>query len=304
MKKIKKISLFIVAFLLIGVLIACNGNDGNIKVYTRDTSSGTRDGFFTSIGLSDAVKSNELLAKGYIEVESNGAMVTQVKNDEHGIGYISLSSLESSGLKGLTYNSVAPTEANVINGTYKLTRNFNYMLRDEYADENVEAVAKALQAYMTSIEGIGVIQGADGIVDAAGAKAWSVIKVDHPIVDDANLNITFRVGGSTSVEKVGKALTSAFAELVAGTITFEHEHTGSSDAWKRTNGGEKDGAAALDLGFASREFKTDEGAITTGTIAIDAIVVVVNTKNSLTTVTAADLIKIFKGETSKWSELK
>ncbi|MCK7487779.1 MAG: hypothetical protein MZU97_21480 [Bacillus subtilis] len=41
--------------------------------------------------------------------------------DEFGIGYVSLSSVNST-VKGLYFNGVAPTEANVINNTYGLKR--------------------------------------------------------------------------------------------------------------------------------------------------------------------------------------
>ena len=292
----------LVALLLLGGVAACEKKGNVIKVYTRDTTSGTRDGFFTGINYKDAIKDNTKLVAGYVEIESNGAMINGVKNDEFGIGYISLSSLATSGLKGLEYNGVKPTEANVINGTYKLTRNFNYMLRDNYSDPKVGQVAKAIEAYMKTVEGLGVIKGADGIVDTAGAKSWDSVKAQHPIVDDKTLNITFRVGGSTSVEKAAKAVTAAFKGLVKGTITFEHNHTGSGDAHKRTNGSEKDGANALDLGFASREFKAEEAAASKGRIANDAIVVVVNTKNKLTAITAEMLVKIYKGEVTKWSD--
>lgn len=307
MKNIKKIFMVLVALILIGGLVACGNKetkDHEIKVYTRDTTSGTRDGFFTGIGFKDAIKENTPLVKGYVEVESNGQIISNLKNDQYGLGYISLSSLESSGLKGLEYENVKPTEANVINKTYKLTRNFNYMLRDEYSDPNVSAFAKALEAYMTTIEGLGVIKSADGIVDTTGAKSWDTLKESHPIVDDETLNITFRVGGSTSVEKVGKAITQAFKGLVKGTITFEHNHTGSGDAYKRTNGSEKDGANALDLGFASREFSAEEPATSTGVIAIDAIVVVVNSTNKVEKITAQLLVSIYKGDITKWSEVK
>lgn len=315
MKKFKKIIFVLVALLFAGGLVACKEKeptpdpepvveDHAIKVYTRDTTSGTRDGFFTGINYKDAIKDNAKLVAGYVEIESNGAMINGVKNDEYGIGYISLSSLATSQLKGLKYNGVEPTEANVINGTYKLTRNFNYMLRDEYADAKVGQVAKAIEAYMKTIEGLGVIKAADGIVDTAGAQSWEAVKANHPIINDATLNITFRVGGSTSVEKAAKAVTSAFKGLVQGTITFEHNHTGSGDAHKRTNGSEKDGANALDLGFASREFKAEEAATSKGRIAIDAIVVVVNSKNKVTAVTAEMLVKIYKGEVTKWSGVK
>ena len=52
-------------------------------------------------------------------------MINKIKNDQYGIGYISLSGLEVSGLKGLNYNGIEATEANVLDG-YTLKRPFLY----------------------------------------------------------------------------------------------------------------------------------------------------------------------------------
>ncbi len=78
-----------------------HAESATIKAYTRDTTSGTRDGFFTGIAFKDAKSDNSVLVNGYVEVASNGDMISAIKNDEYSIGYISLSSLEDSGVKGL-----------------------------------------------------------------------------------------------------------------------------------------------------------------------------------------------------------
>lgn len=318
MKKFKKVLIATFSFLLLfGVslgLASCEKDKKKepvkkevptIKVYTRDTSSGTRDGFFTGIGKKELKESNDGLVKGYIEVEGNGDMITKIKNDEYGIGYISLSSLADSGLTGVKYEGIEPNEENVLAGTYKLTRNFNYMTRDEYADENVKKMVEAYIAYMFSKEGIKTITAKGGIVDkdiTTKAKAWDEVKADHTIVDEADLELTVRLGGSTSVEKIAKALTEDFKALLkSDKINIEHDHTGSGDAFKRTNGESKNEAEKLDLGFASREFKDTEKAKTTGKICIDAIVVVVNKENTkLQDATAAQLVDIYTGKIKTW----
>ena len=45
-------------------------SDKKIVCYTRDTSSGTRDGFFTAIGFSEAKEDNEPLAS-HVEAKDN-----------------------------------------------------------------------------------------------------------------------------------------------------------------------------------------------------------------------------------------
>ena len=132
----KKFVLTLVLLLGLG-LSACKKEDDfgakDIKVYTRDSASGTREAFFEILGAKAAAKDNSLLAPSMSEVTGNSDMIAKVKGDKYGIGYISLSSLDGSGLKGLKVGGVAPTKANVLNGTYAVKRNFNYMIRSEFA---------------------------------------------------------------------------------------------------------------------------------------------------------------------------
>ncbi|MCI5744894.1 MAG: hypothetical protein MR270_01265 [Erysipelotrichaceae bacterium] len=57
------------------LLMSCNeasfDTNANITCYTRDTTSGTRDGFFTKIGLEEAKDKNEPLVSRIVEASSN-----------------------------------------------------------------------------------------------------------------------------------------------------------------------------------------------------------------------------------------
>ncbi|MDD3382243.1 MAG: substrate-binding domain-containing protein [Bacilli bacterium] len=305
----KKLFLFVLMFL--GVLITgCSQTevDHTITVYTRDTTSGTRDGFFTTIAFPEAISDNSGLVNGYVELESNGGIINALKNDEYGIGYISLASLETSELKGLSYEGISPTEANVINETYTMKRNFNYIIRENY-DLTAEAdIITAFLAFLETSDAKATVVSKSGIVEITGNESsWDDIKVNYPISLEDNSGITINFGGSTSVESVAKALSAEFS-IKCGNFIAEHNHTGSGDAYKRTQGSEKDGANKLHIGFASREFKltSTETAVqgTYGVICVDAIVAVVNNSNSLGNITAEDLKKIYNGEITKWSELE
>lgn len=302
---LKKLGVSVVATCAMIGLGSC-GSDSEIKLYTRDTSSGTRDGFFTGIGFEDAIKDDTVLPEGKVVVADNGAMITSVKNDEFGIGYISLSSLENSGVKGLSFNGVAPTEENVINKSYGLTRNFNYCLRQSYSNEAVEQIVKAMIAYMSTVEGNATIKQHGGILETAATESWNTIKTEYSIASTDNSSVTIRVGGSTSVKGIVSALLTEFSAK-CGNFKFEYNPTGSGDAYKRTNGSEKDGANAIDLGFASREFKSDSEAMDEslkGKMCVDAIVAVVNETNSLSNVTSDTLLKIYNGTYTKWSDVE
>ena len=278
----------------------------NIICYTRDTTSGTRDGFFTKIGLEKNKASNDGLVTSIVETTSNGNMIQSIKNDKFSLGYISLASLENSGVKGLTYDNVVPSEANVLNETYELTRNFNYVVRNDYAaDSKVKQIVDAFIAYSTTIEGKSIIKQNDGIIALSNTdKSWKDIKANYPITLEDNSKATVRIGGSTSCEKITKALTSAFSPL-CGNFIASHNHTGSGDAYKHTQGKNKDEANGLDIGYLSRELEENEPAATGthGKICTDAIVAVVNEANPLTSTTKEILKAVYTGEKKTWKEL-
>ena len=221
----------------------------NIKVYTRDTDSGTRDGFFTKIGLKNNVKSNEGLVTDIVTTSGNGDMVLKIKNDEYSIGYISLSSLEESSLNGLKYDGVEPTEENVLSKSYELTRNFNYITRVDFDSDEKKQIVEAYVAYLSTKEAKATIIANSGIVKINSTdKSWNDIKANYPICGKDNSNITIKFGGSTSVEKIAKALSQEFASK-CGNFKPEHNHGGSGDAYKFTQGEEKDSTSKLDVGF-------------------------------------------------------
>jgi ABC-type phosphate transport system substrate-binding protein len=56
------------------------------------------------------------------------------------------------------------------------------------------------------------------------------------------------------------------------------------------------------IGFASREFKDSEPANTTGVVAVDAIVAIVNLNNPYTNMTASALKRIYSGQVASWSD--
>ena len=150
------------------------------------------------------------------------------------------------------------------------------------------------------------IQSKDGIVDITGDEpSWDEIKDNYPICLEDNSNITIKFGGSTSVEKIANELSREFSTK-CGNFVAEHNHTGSGDAYKFTQGEGKDSSTFLHIAFASREFKiTEQGAEGTyGKICVDAIVAVVNKINPLDRVTADMLKKIYDGTYSKWEEVK
>ena len=183
-----------------------------IKPYTRDTTSGTRDGFMTKIGIEKA-KSDDTLLKSTVEtVTSNGDMIAKVAADEYGIGYFSYSSVDDAtkqGVKVLNYAGVQATEDSILDGTYTLSRNFNYCTRteDDVNDATKWLIISAFVAFTKTTEGIEAIASEGGLVETStDTRSWDDIKANYPGIDSDHSKITINFGGSTSCEKVAKAL--------------------------------------------------------------------------------------------------
>lgn len=295
----------IASLLVLLVLVGCGSADAGqtsqeIKVYTRDSSSGTRDAFESIIGL-------EALTSESAETTGNGDMAKQVGAGDNGIGYVSLSTdFEANGIKPVSYEGVVPSVETVNAGEYKLARPFSFVTRskgDFPSDAQEQLVNAFIDFLVNSTEGRQVVLAAGGIVDVSSATPWATLKANHPIVDQDNSSLTLKVGGSTSVEKTLTAAVETFIPM-AGGFKYEPNLTGSGDGHKRALGSEKDSANAVDIGFASREFKSEEdvsGGMLSGVFAKDAVVVVVNKSNEVSNFTAQELVDIFSGTTTTWN---
>lgn len=304
----KKLVLLI-GLVLVGTLAACGGaeeswdSSSNITLYTRDTSSGTRAGFMGGIGFDEAAEDDSLLADGFV-IKDNTGILTSMATDEYGIGYISLASLNDT-VRGLQFDGVDPTVANVINNTYGLKRPFNYVLRalDDYANDTEKEISLAFIAFLETTDGADIITN-EGAIPLTSAESWDDIKDNYDVCALDNSGVTIKFGGSDSIEKIALALTESFSPK-CGNFVPEHDHTGSSDGFKRTQGSEKDGDNYKHVGFASRPFKDSEvGATgTQGQLAWDAIVAIVHLDNELTNVTAEDLKKMYRGDYATWDQL-
>lgn len=325
----KKVILLIAAFVMVLGLAACgnsNQEDGwdktkNITVYTRDTTSGTRAGFMGGIGFDDAEDSNDVLVDGFI-TKNNAGIMEAMTTDEYGIGYVSLASVDNT-VKGLYYDGVEPTIANVINNTYGLKRPFNYITREQvvggngYETQDELDIVLAFVAFMGTPDGAAIITD-KGAVPLDSLQSWDDIKDSHSVCATGtdNSDVTIKFGGSDSIVKIAEALSAAFAPK-CGNFVPNHDHTGSGDGYKRTQGANSDwsNAEAKHIGFASRPFKTngDEGTtvtqenlsddVTKGQLGWDAIVAVVHKDNEVTNVTAEDLKKIYEGTYTTWADL-
>lgn len=306
----KKSLLILLTLLVTVTLTACGGTTeeewgaaSTIQIYTRDTSSGTRAGFMGGIDFDEAENDDSVLANGFV-IKDNTGILTSMATDEYGIGYVSLASLDDT-VKALSFDGVTPNITNVINNTYGLKRPFNYVTRalDDFANDTEKEITLAFIAFLSTSDGSDIITN-KGAVPLVTSDTWDDIASQYSICDADNTGVVIKFGGSDSIQKIAEALTADFAPR-CGNFTPEHDHTGSSDGFKRTQGSEKDGDNYKHVGFASRPFKDTEAGSTgtQGQLAWDAIIAIVHVNNKLDSITALELMKIFSGEHTTWNEL-
>ncbi len=305
-----KTKLFVLIFTALLILAGCSSTSDNgfesekINVYTRDTSSGTRDGFMSGIGFKDASSDDSVLVSGFI-TNNNAGIMTAMTTDIAGIGYVSLSSVNDT-IKPLNFENVEATEANVLNDTYGLKRPFVYMRRVDgnYVNEREYELTLAFIAFMESNDGADVIND-EGATAVNGNGNWASLLGNHPVCELDNNDVTLNFGGSDSITRIAEALSAAFSPR-CGNVNTVNNHTGSSDGYKRSQGDEKDGVNGVHIGYSSRPFRDEELSgpqDTRGQLAWDAIVAIVHKDNPVDNVTADQLVRIYKGELATWGDV-
>ena len=128
------------------------GPDAPVVFVGREAGSGTRDGFESIVGVKDACKYEQ-------ELTSTGAVIAAVASNENAFGYASLSAVNDT-VSAVKVGGVACTEATVLDGTYKIQRNFNMLTKQ---GTEPSAAAKAFIEYAKSAEAAPIIEKAGAI---------------------------------------------------------------------------------------------------------------------------------------------
>ncbi len=122
------------------------GDDMNIVVVSRDSSSGTYEYWHESV-----MKKTDATNKSLMQA-SNGAVVNTVANNKKAIGYIGFGYLDSS-VKITDVNSIKATLKNGKTGKYPVSRKL-YMYVDQ---NNYSADAKAFVEFLLSKKGQNIV---------------------------------------------------------------------------------------------------------------------------------------------------
>ena len=129
------------------------GSDAEIVLIGREAGSGTRDGFESITGTTDACQYRQ-------ELTSTGDVITTVAQNPDAIGYASLAAIKDT-VKAITVNGVMPTEATVKDGSYAIQRPCVLVTVEGKA---LSETAQKFFDYITSPE-------AAELISAAGAVA-------------------------------------------------------------------------------------------------------------------------------------
>ena len=130
------------------------GKDAQIVLIGREAGSGTRDGFESITGTTDACQYRQ-------ELTSTGDVITTVAQNPDAIGYASLASVKDT-VKALAVEGVTPSEETVKDGSYLVQRPFVLVTRESV---ELSAAAQDFFNYITSAEANEIIAGA-GVVSA------------------------------------------------------------------------------------------------------------------------------------------
>ena len=245
---------------------------GEITVLSREDGSGTRGAFIELFGIeqkNDAGEKEDMTTDDAQITNSTSVMMTTVQGNPKAIGYISLGSLDESVVKA---------------GTYKVVRPFNIATKGEASE-----VAQDFINFIMSADGQKVVSENGYITVNDAAPAYAASGVSGKVV----------VGGSSSVTPVMEKLKEAYMALNPD-VTVEVQQSDSTTGMTSTIDG------AYDIGMASRELKDSEleAGLTPTVIAQDGIAVIVNKENTLTGLTSEQVLSIYTGETTDWSELQ
>jgi phosphate transport system substrate-binding protein len=288
-KKTKKEGMFVISLLAILMLVVtlfsgCTQTDEKeqglvIVVVGRDSASGTREFFW------EHVMKKENFTATMLEKNSNGAVHQTVSSTKGAVGYVGLGYLDEN-VKAVKINGIDATIANVLAGTYPISRALNM-----YTNGEPTGVALEFLKYLDSTEGQAIVED-EGFVPKTATG---------PYVKVYGLTGSITVVGSTTVLPIAQLAAEAFNTLY-GTNLVAVSGGGSSV------GVQSVGEGSATIGMASRELKSSETTsypnLVKHIVCNDGIAVIVHPDNTYVQDLTLDQIKaIYNGTYTNWNEL-
>ena len=261
------------------------GPDAEIIVVSREEGSGTRAAFEELV--MEANDSEAVITETALLQQSNGQVRTTVSTTPDSIGYLSFGFLDDS-TNPVAIDGVAPSVANVKNGSYPIFRPLN-MLTNGAPNE----LAQAFLNYILSEAGQEIV--AEDYITVTEEEV-----MEESYTPPTGLSGQIQLAGSTTVQPLAEVLAEAFMDYNAD-LAVEVQGGGSSVGV--TSAGE----GTVDIGEASRNIKDSEfeafPELQVFTIAYDGIAIVTNPDLEIPTLSIEQVQKIFAGEITNYSEV-
>ena len=272
--------LFAIVLALVLTCAVAFAAEGTITVMSREDGSGTRGAFVELTGVEqDDV---DMTTVDAVITNSTAVMLTSVAGDPAAIGYVSMGSLNET-VKAVSVDGNAATVEGIKDGSYTLSRPFVVTTFGEVGE-----IAQDFLNYIMSAEGQTVINENGYIAIDDAAEAYTAAGVSGEIT----------VGGSSSVTPVMEKLAEAYMALNPDVTVIVQQSDSTTGVTGTIEG-------TVDLGMASRALKAEEeeqGVVGT-TIAMDGIAVIVNLENDTEDLTTEQIMNIYTGAITDWSEL-
>ena len=272
--------LFAIVLALVLTCAVAFAAEGPITVISREDGSGTRSAFIELTGVEqDDV---DMTTVDAVITNSTAVMLTSVSGDPNAIGYVSMGSLTET-VKAVSVDGAAATVEGVKDGSYTLSRPFNVTTYGEVGE-----ITQDFLNYIMSAEGQAVISENGYIAVDDAAESYTA----------SGLSGEITVGGSSSVTPVMEKLAEAYMALNPD-VTIIVQQSDSTTGVTGTIEG------TVDMGMASRAIKDEEieQGVTGTTIAMDGIAVIVNLENDTENLTTEQIMNIYTGAVTDWSEL-
>ena len=222
------------------------------------------------------VMDDALIAATAILQPSNGAVRTTIAGDADSIGFLSFGYIDSS-VKALSIDGVAGTVTNALIGSYPIVRPLLLLTKGQPTGE-----VKAFLDYCLGPDGQAIVEG-EGYI-AVGPT----VEMKGEITE----------AGSTTVQPVAESLAAAFMDKYPQ-VNVVIQGGGSSVGVKSANEG------TVNIGAASRNLKSSEieWGVVPHVLAKDGIAIVTHPNNSVTSLTKQQVVEIYNGTITNWSEV-
>lgn len=273
------------AAMLLLTATACGGaSNDTITVLTRENGSGTRGAFIELFGIQQKDETGskvDCTTAAAEQTSSTAVMMTTVAGNRQAIGYVSLGALTDS-VKALKIDGAEASVENIKNGSYAVARPFHLAY-----GANLSAGAQDFLNFIASAQGQAVVEE-EGYISQGNTGDFTSTMPTGKIV----------VAGSSSVSPLMQVMIEEYAKYNGG-LQIELQQSDSSSGMTAAISG------TCDIGMASRDLKDSElASLTATTMAMDGIAVIVNKDNALDGLTSQQVMEIYLGKVTSWSEIR